>query len=72
MYEKFPGLEHAVARSQEIADSVDIDLQLGKYYFPQLRMSRRQRQPIDYLRELCIKGLLERYEGDPERIVDGS
>ena len=26
MYEKFPGLEHAVARSQEIADTVDIDL----------------------------------------------
>jgi DNA polymerase III subunit alpha len=27
MYEKFPGLEDAVARSQEIADSVDIDLE---------------------------------------------
>src|SRR5690606_7371 len=25
MYEKFPGLEDAVGRSQEIADSVDID-----------------------------------------------
>ena len=34
MYERFPGLEDACSRSQEIADSVDIDLELGKYYFP--------------------------------------
>ncbi len=70
MYEKFPGLEDAVARSQEIANTVDIDLQLGKYYFPSFECPD-DKQPIDYLRQLCIEGLLERYEGDPERIVDG-
>ncbi len=70
MYEKFPGLEHAVARSQEIADSVDIDLELGKYYFPKFECPD-QKEPIDYLRELCIKGLKERYADDPERLVDG-
>ncbi len=70
MYEKFPGLEHAVARSQEIANSVDIDLQLGKYYFPKFECPE-QKEPIDYLRELCIKGLLERYSDDPERLIDG-
>jgi len=70
MYEKFPGLDDAVARSQEIADSVNIDLQLGKYFFPKFECPA-QKAPIDYLRELCIKGLLERYEDDPERIVDG-
>ncbi len=70
MYEKFPGLEDAVARSQQIADSVDIDLQLGKYYFPGFECPD-QKEPIDYLRELCIEGLLQRYEGDAERIVDG-
>ena len=70
MYEKFPGLEHAVARSQQIADSVDIDLQLGKYYFPHFECPEAK-QPIDYLRELCIQGLLQRYEDDAERIVDG-
>jgi DNA polymerase-3 subunit alpha len=70
MYEKFPGLEHAVARSQEIADSVHIDLQLGKYYFPRFECPD-QKEPIDYLRELCIKGLKERYSDDPERLVDG-
>jgi DNA polymerase-3 subunit alpha len=70
MYEKFPGLEDAVARSQEIADSVDIDLELGKHYFPKFECPD-QKRPIDYLRELCIAGLLERYEGNEKRLDDG-
>lgn len=70
MYESFSGLEDACARSQEIADSVDIDIELGKYYFPNFECPDNKR-PLDYLRELCIKGLLERYEGDDQRIVDG-
>lgn len=70
MYEKFPGLEDAVARSQEIANTVDIDLQLGKHYFPGFSCPN-EAKPIDYLRELCIKGLLERYEGQSHRIIDG-
>ncbi len=70
MYERFVGLEDACARSQQIADTVDIDLQLGKYYFPNFECPDEQ-TPLDYLRALCLKGLKERYEGDPERIVDG-
>ncbi|TWU44990.1 DNA polymerase III subunit alpha [Novipirellula aureliae] len=70
MYEKFPGLEHACARSQEIADSVDIDIELGKHYFPNFECPDNK-EPIDYLRELCVQGLLDRYEGDPQRIVNG-
>ncbi|MEM6469691.1 MAG: DNA polymerase III subunit alpha [Planctomycetota bacterium] len=70
MYENFQGMEDFCARSQEIADSVDIDLELGKYYFPKFECPEKKK-PIDYLRELCIEGLLERYEGDSERIVDG-
>ena len=70
MYDKFPGLEDAVARSQQIADSVDIDLKLGKYYFPNFACPE-SKKPIDYLRELCIKGLLERYEEQTNRLLDG-
>lgn len=70
MYEHFPGMEDCCARSQEIADTVDIDLELGKYYFPKFECPE-QKKPIDYLRELCINGLMERYEGDDERIIDG-
>ncbi len=70
MYEKFPGLEDAVARSQEIANTVDIDIKFGTHFFPNFECPDNKK-PIDYLRELCIKGLFERYEGDNERIVDG-
>ena len=39
---------------------------MGKYYFPSFECPE-QKRPIDYLRELCIKGLKERYEDEPER-----
>ncbi|MGC3971308.1 MAG: DNA polymerase III subunit alpha [Pirellulales bacterium] len=64
MYQAFPGLEDAVGRSQEIADSVDINLELGKRYFPTLPIPP-ERTPPDYLHELCVAGLKERYENEP-------
>lgn len=70
MYAKFVGLEDAVARSQEIADTVDIDLELGKRHFP-VFYPPEQKTPDQYLRELCIKGLKERYEGNAEMLPDG-
>ena len=70
MYAHFPGLEDAVSRSQTIADSVDIDLELGKRHFPRYSVPD-QSQPDDYLREVCLSGLKERYEGDQEMMPDG-
>ena len=37
MYAAFAGLEDAVARSQQIADTVDLQLELGKRHFPVVR-----------------------------------
>ena len=72
MYAAFPGFEDAVARSQEIADTVDINLELGKRYFPTLPIPA-EKTPSDYLRELCIDGLKERYADVPEMLnADGS
>jgi DNA polymerase-3 subunit alpha len=68
MYEKFPGLEDACARSQEIADTVHIDIEFNKYFFPGFECPD-EKTPLDYLKELCIKGLKERYEGDDERLT---
>jgi DNA polymerase III subunit alpha len=70
MYDHFPGLEDAVARSQQIADSVSIDLELGKRYFPTFSLPP-QRTPDDYLRELCITGLKERYADDTTMLLNG-
>ena len=69
MYEAFPGMEDAVSRSQEIADTVDIDLELGKRYFPSFKLPP-ERNAAQYLRELCEEGLRERYEGDPEMVSE--
>ncbi len=70
MYEKFPGHEEAVSRSQEIADSVDIDLELGKRHFPVYSLPQ-EKTADEYLRELCIEGLKERYADDPKMCKDG-
>ncbi len=70
MYNHFPGLEEAVARSQTIADSVSIDLELGKRNFPRYSLPP-ERDANDYLREICLTGLKERYRGDEEMLPGG-
>jgi len=70
MYAAFPGREDAVARSQEIADSVDIQLRLGRRHFP-VFTPPEDKTSQDYLRELCIAGLKERYADDPRRCTGG-
>lgn len=70
MYASFPGMEDAVARSQEIANTVDIDLELGKRHFPVYPLPK-EKNPDDYLREVCTQGLLERYAGNEEMLPDG-
>ncbi len=66
MYETFAGHEDAVRRSQEIADKVDIDLQLGQRHFPVYNVPQ-ETTPEDYLRQLCLDGLKDRYRDIPER-----
>jgi DNA polymerase-3 subunit alpha len=70
MYQKFAGLEDACRRSQEIADSVDIQLDLGKRFFPVFQLPEGV-NPDDRLRELCYQGLLERYADNPEMLNKG-
>lgn len=70
MYQHFPNLEEAVARSQEIANTVDIDLELGKRNFPVFALPPGKNTE-DYLRELVLSGLKERYSDQPEYWVDG-
>jgi DNA polymerase III subunit alpha len=70
MYSHFPGMEDAVARSQQIADTVHIDLELGKRNFPSFAIPD-SRTPDDYLRDLCVMGLKERYAGNEEMLPNG-
>ncbi len=71
MYRNFEGLEHAVSRSQEIADTVDIELELGKRFFPIFQLDPDDESPEARLRELCESGLKDRYKDEPHRCLDG-
>jgi DNA polymerase-3 subunit alpha len=69
MYAAFPGYEDAVARSQEIADSVDIELS-GQRHFPVYETPDNLTSE-DYLRQLCVEGLKRKYQNNPKRLIDG-
>ena len=67
----FPGREDALRRTQEIAESVNIELELGQRHFPVYALPEG-RTSEEFLRELCLSGLKERYAGQPERLgADG-
>ncbi|MBI1916747.1 MAG: DNA polymerase III subunit alpha [Planctomycetes bacterium] len=68
MYALFPGHEEAVKRSQEIANSVDIQLDFRKRHFP-VFAPPEGKTAEDYLRELCAKGVRERYGDSPSQTV---
>jgi DNA polymerase-3 subunit alpha len=66
MYRRFPSLPDAVRRSQEIADGVDIQLDLKARHFP-VFTPPPEKTPEEYLRELCEKGLRQRYGDNPSQ-----
>jgi len=70
MYAAFPGMDEALKRTQEIADSVDIELELGKRHFPVYTLPENK-SAEELLLELCLKGLKERYANRPDRYADG-
>jgi len=71
MYAAFPGLEDAVARSQEIADSVDINLELNQRHFPTYAPLPEGETSEQFLRRLCLEGLRDRYAGNEKMCPDG-
>lgn len=68
MYRLFAGHEEAVKRTQEIANSVDIQLDFKKRYFPVFAPPEKK-TPEQYLRELCDIGAKERYGDNPSKQV---
>jgi DNA polymerase-3 subunit alpha len=63
MYAAFPDQMAAVARTQEIADRVDIDLDLSTPHYPVFTPPDKKTD-TEYLRELCEKALVGRYGDD--------
>jgi DNA polymerase-3 subunit alpha len=56
----FPGLEHALARTLEVAERCSVEIELGKILLPTFPVPDG-RDAFDYLVELCEKGLARRY-----------
>ncbi|QVL32751.1 DNA polymerase III subunit alpha [Telmatocola sphagniphila] len=65
MYDLFPKQADAVARSQEIANSVDIQIDFKKRHFPVFDPPKGK-TPEQYLRDLCEIGVRERYGDNPK------
>ncbi len=63
MYAAFPDHEEACAMSQEIADRVDIDLDLDQKHYP-VFLPPDNKTDTEYLRELCEERLIWRYGDD--------
>ncbi len=68
MYDLFPGHEDAVKRSQEIADGCDVEIDFKARHFPVFTPPEKK-TPEEYLRELCEKGVYERYGENPDEKV---
>jgi len=74
MHAAFAGIDRglvaeAVDRSQQIADSVALELDLGKRHFPGFDVPDG-RTASEELRRLCLEGLRERYANVPKRWAD--
>jgi DNA polymerase-3 subunit alpha len=70
MYAVFAEVPDAVQRSQEIADRVDIELELGKRHFP-VYTPPEGKTSEQLLHDLCIEGLKQQYAANPRRLHDG-
>ncbi len=70
MYAAFPHHEDAVQRAQQIADTVDIDLKLGQRHFPTYKLPTTTTAD-EYLRDLCLTELRQRYADKEEMCHDG-
>jgi len=68
MYRLFPGFEDAVARSQQIADGVDIHIDFKQRHFPIFKQPEPY-TPEAYLRHLCLQGMKDRYGSDDRQDV---
>jgi DNA polymerase-3 subunit alpha len=65
----FPGLEDAMARTLEVAERCNVELELGRILLPTYPVPEG-RDAFDYLVELCEKGLARRYEKVTPELTD--
>lgn len=70
MLDTFKEDPDAVWRSLEIADRCQLNLELGKRFFP-IFTPPDGLSSDEYLRKLCLEGLKRRYANNPKRMTNG-
>lgn len=67
MLEVFSHVPEALANTGKIADMCNTELELGKYFLPQIEKPEGFKDDLDYLEWLTVKGMVKRY-GDPKLV----
>ncbi len=67
MVEIFGYVPEAIMNTGRIADMCDTELELGKYFLPQIAKPEGFKDDFDYLEWLTVKGMMKRY-GDPKLV----
>ncbi|MDR0871053.1 MAG: DNA polymerase III subunit alpha [Planctomycetaceae bacterium] len=70
MLRALPGNEDAVARTMEIADRCNVELELNNRFFPVFK-TPDDSDHNEHLRQWCLAGLKRRYANNPKRLVNG-
>lgn len=65
----FPYALEALENTQKIADRCNVEIEFGSYKLPHFDIPGGYTS-YEYLRELCLKGLSERYPGREEELKD--
>jgi len=65
----FPGYEHALRRTLEVAERCNVTMELGGILLPKFP-TPDERDSFDYLVELTEKGLQKRYENTTDELSD--
>lgn len=61
----FPQIPEAIENTEKIADMCNLDFEFNHYHLPKFDLPEGVNAQ-DYLRDLCLKGLSERYGENPE------
>ncbi|MCW1310040.1 MAG: DNA polymerase III subunit alpha, partial [Candidatus Parvarchaeota archaeon] len=67
MRELFIDIPEAVENTKKIADKVDIEIELGKWHFPNIELPENKTAP-EYLREICYQKINDKYPQADEEI----
>ena len=64
----FPEYQEAYDNTVKIAEICNFDFQFGKHHLPEFKLPEGETNPRQYLRNLCIAGMKERYDTSDKEV----